>query len=135
MDMDKTKDDVLLALSVLGFKTYEIEEVGYRFEYEGLNVLYSVDDPGTTCVTLSAPDVFDITGDNRTAVLEAMAKLCGGVRYVQPHIMFGEQVWLNYQYWLGEHEATPELLEHMVRVLAYATSTFHKLINGNNNDD
>ena len=129
------KEQVLKALSALGFIPEEIEDFGYRFDYEGLTLIYSVDDEDAKCVTLSAPDVFDITDDNRTAVLEAMVKLCGKMKYVQPHIMFENQVWLNYQHYTGDNEVTTALIEHMIRVLAFSTVTFHKIINGDDNDD
>lgn len=129
------KEQVVSALSALGFIPEEIEDFGYRFDYEGLTLIYSVDDEDAKCVTLSAPDVFDITDDNRTAVLEAMSKLCGKMKFVQPHIMFDNQVWLNYQHYTGENEVTASLIEHMVRVLAFSTINFHKIINGDDNDD
>ena len=100
-----------------------------------MTVVYSIDDEEAKCITLTAPDVFDISDVNRVAVLEAMAKLCGKMKYVQPHIMFDNQVWLNYQHYLSENEVTPELIEHMIRVLVFSTITIHNIINGNDNDD
>ncbi len=129
------KEQVLKALSALGFIPEEIEGFGYRFDYEGLTLIYSEDDEDSKCVTLIAPDVFDISDDNRTAVLEAMVKLCSKMKYVQPHIMFENQVWLNYQYYTNDNEVTATLIEHMIRVLAFSTITFHKIINGDDNDD
>ena len=129
------KEQVLKALSALGFIPEEIEGFGYRFDYEGLTLIYSEDDEDSKCVTLIAPDVFDISEENRTAVLEAMVKLCGKMKYVQPHIMFENQVWLNYQYYTNDNEVTAPLIEHMIRVLAFSTITFHKIINGDDNDD
>lgn len=129
------KEKVLTVLSALGFRPEEIEGFGYRFEYEGLTVIYTIDDEEAKCITFTAPDVFDISDDNRVAVLGAMAKLCGKMKYVQPHIMFENQVWLNYQHYLGENEVTPGLIEHMIRVLAFSTITIHNIVNGNDNDD
>lgn len=129
------KENVLTALSALGFIPEEIEGFGYRFEYEGLTVIYTVEDEEAQCISLTAPDVFDISDDNRIAVLEAMVKLCGKMKYVQPHIMFENQVWLNYQHYLGENEVTAELIEHMIRVLAVSTITIHNIINGTDNDN
>ena len=63
------KENVLTALSALGFIPKEIEGFGYRFEYEGLTVIYTVDDEEAKCITLTAPDVFDISDDNSVAVL------------------------------------------------------------------
>lgn len=129
------KEQVLKALSALGFIPEEIEGFGYRFDYEGLTLIYSEDDEDSKCVTLIAPDVFDISDDNRTAVLEAMVKLCGKMKYVQPHIMFENQVWFNYQYYTNDNEVTAALIGHMIRVLVFSTITFHKIINGDDNDD
>lgn len=129
------KEQVLSALSALGFITEEIEGFGYRFDYEDLTLIYSEDDEDAKCITLIAPAVFGVSDDNRTAVLEAMAMLCSKMKFVQPHIMFENQVWLNYQHYTGENEVTPALIEHMIRVLAFSTIKFHKIINGDDNDD
>jgi len=129
------KEQVLKALSALGFIPEEIEGFGFRIDYEGLNIIYSEDDEDTKCVTLILPGIFDISDDNRTAVLEAMVKLCGRMKYVQPSIMFDKQVWLNYQYYTNDNEVNADLIEHMIRVLALSTTTFHKIINGDDNDN
>ena len=129
------KEEVLSTLSALGFIPEEVEGFGYRFEYEGLTMLYSVDDDDTSCLTFMVPGIFDISEENRVAVLEVLVKLSGKMKYVQPYIMFGNQVWLNYQHYLGENEVTPELLEHMIRVLGFATYNFHELIKNNGNED
>lgn len=129
------KEQVLKALSAHGFIPEEIEGFGFRIDYEGLNIIYSEDDEDTKCVTLILPSIFDISDDNRTAVLEAMVKLCGRMKYVQPSIMFDKQVWLNYQYYTNDNEVNADLIEHMIRVLALSTTTFHKIINGDDNDN
>ena len=129
------KEQVLSALGALGFIPEEIEEFGYRFDYEGLTMLYSTEDDDTKCITLITPNIFEISDDSHAEVLEAMVNVCGRVKYAQPHIMFGNQVWINYQHHIGENEVTPDLIEHMIRVLSFATSTFHKILNGDDNDD
>ena len=98
-------------------------------------MIYAVEDEEAACLTFTVPDVFDISDDNRVVVLEAMVKLSGKLKYVQPYIMFDNQVWLNYQHYLGKTEVTPELLEHIINVLAYSTYTIHNFINGIDNDD
>lgn len=129
------KKQVLDALSTLGFIPEEIEDFGYSFEYEGLTLIYPVDNDDDSSVTLIAPGIFDISPDNRQEVVEAMLTLCQKMKYVQPNIMLEDKVWLNYQHYLGDNAVTPELVEHMIRVLAFSTLTFHKIINGDGNDD
>lgn len=123
------KDKVLGCLYQLGFQPELIDEdFGYRFSYEELTIIYNPEEE-TQCITLSMLGIFDISDENRMVVLEAMVKLCSKMRFVQPVVMF-DAVWLNYQHYLDKDaEPTPELLEHMVRVLAFSTVQFHKIIN------
>lgn len=129
------KEEVLSTLSALGFIPEELEGFGYRFEYDGLTLLYSADEDDKHCLTFIVPGIFDISEENRVSVLEVLVKLSGKMKYVQPYIMFDNQVWLNYQHYLGDNEVTPELLEHMIRVLGFATYNFHELIKNNGNED
>lgn len=123
------KEKVLECLYQLGFQPELVnEDFGYRFSYEDLTILYNPEEE-SQCLTFSMPGIFDISEDNRITVLEAMVKLCAKMRFVQPVIMFNS-VWLNYQHYLDKDtEPTVELLEHMVRVLAFSMIQFHKIIN------
>lgn len=122
------KEKVLDCLYQLGFQPELIDEdFGYRFAYEDLTIIFSPEED-TQCITFSLPGIFDITEENRVAVLEAMVKLCAKMRFVQPVIMF-DSVWINYQHYLCEGvDPTPELIEHMIRVLLYSMPQFHKII-------
>lgn len=123
------KEKVLECLYKLGFQPELIDEdFGYRFSYEELTIIYNPEEE-TQCLTLSMPGIFDISEENRAAVLETMVQLCAKMRFVQPTIMFNS-VWLNYQHYLDKDaDPTPELLEHMVRVLTFSMIQFHKIIN------
>ncbi|MDE6010061.1 MAG: hypothetical protein K2F87_01245 [Muribaculaceae bacterium] len=128
-------EDVLGALRTLGCRPEEIPGFGYRFECEGLDVLFPVNDNDTECLTLTAPNVAEIPPEHRTETLEWMMELTRRMKYVQPQIMFDDQVWLNYQHYIGDREVTPELLEHMIRVLMISTFTFHKIRKGEIDED
>lgn len=123
------KEKVLECLFRLGFQPELIDEdFGYRFSYEDFIIIYSPEDE-TQCLTFTMPGIFDISEENRIAVLEAMVKLCAKVRFVQPVIMF-DSVWLNYQHYLdNDTEPTVELLEHMVQALSFSMLQFLKIIN------
>jgi hypothetical protein len=128
------KEQILEILYQLGFQPELVDEdFGYRFEYEGLTVLYTPEDEDAHTVHFMIPGIFDITEDNRVAVLEAMVKLIGRMKFVQSVIM-SNSVWLNYQHFLSTQEPTPEVIEHMIRVLAISTAQFHKFINNEEND-
>lgn len=128
------KDKIIEILYQLGFQPELIDEnFGYRFEYEGLTLIFSPEDEDAHTAYFMLPGVFDISEDNRVAVLEAMVKLSGKMKFVQP-VIFSDSVWLNYQHFLGEKEPTPEVIEHIIRVLAISTVQFHKIINNEDND-
>lgn len=123
------KEKVLECLYQLGFQPELIDDdFGYRFSYEDLTILYNPEEE-SQCLSFTMPGIFDISKENRTTVLEAMARLCAKMRFVQPVIMF-DSVWLNYQHYLDKDtEPTVELLEHMVHVLSISIIQFHKIIN------
>lgn len=127
------KEEVLNALSALGFIPKEIEGLGFEVDYEGLNLLYADDDDSNN-VNFIVPNSFEVTDENRESVYRAIVELEGRVKYIQTYIMFEKNVWINYIHYLGDNEATPELIEHMINVLAYATSTFHSIINEDDNN-
>jgi len=129
------KEKILEILSQLGFQPELVDEnFGYRFEYEGLTVLYTPEDEDAHTAYFMIPGIFDISEDNRVVVLEAMVKLVGKVKFVQP-VIVSDSVWLNYQHFLGEQEPTLEVIEHIIRSLAFSTVQFHKYINNEDNDE
>ena len=125
------KNEILKALCSLGFMPEEVEGFGYSIDYENLTIYIPVDeeDADSKCLTLLAPGIFVITKENRQAVLEAMVKLCGCFKYVQPVLMFDDQVGINYQHFLGDNEVSETILEHMINVVAFATVKFHNILN------
>lgn len=129
------KDKVLEILHRLGFQPEEIDDgLGYRFDFEGLTFLFSPMEADDSTLYLVVPEVYEVTEENRVSALEAMVKLTGKMKFVQPSI-YWDSVWLCYQHFLGEQEPTEELLEHMIRALAVSTLNFNKLITNDNDDE
>lgn len=121
-------EQVLEILYQLGFQPEKVEDsVLYKFEYETWTLLLVPEEDENECVRLMLPGIFDITEDNRGVALEAMAELCGRLKYIQP-VILGDSVWLNYQHYLAENKPTPELIEHMIQSLCYATIQFNQII-------
>lgn len=128
------REKVVKTLKGLGFSLTPIDDIGYKFEFEGTALLYSFDGEDTNCLTITIPNCFDVTDENRVTVLEAMARLCAELKYVQPQI-FMDRVWLSYQHFVGGGEVTEEIVEHMVRVLDFSVMKFYQIINGEEDDD
>lgn len=124
------KEKTIEILYRLGFSPEQLDnDMGYHFDYEGMKLFYSAEDDDANCVTFMMPGIFEISDENRIAVLEAMFKLCAKMKFVQPAIIF-DSVWLQYQHFMPDGaEPTEKLIEHMIRVLAVATVKFHQIIN------
>lgn len=130
------KEKTIESLYRLGFAPEELDnDMGYRFDYEGMNLLYTAEDDDANSITFMMPGIFDITDENRVKVLETMVGLCAKMKFVQPVIML-DSVWLQYQHYMEDgQEPTDNLIEHMIRVLAISTLQFHKLLNEDNSND
>ncbi len=129
------KEKTIEILYRLGFAPEELDgDMGYRFDYEGMSLIYTAEDDDAESITFLMPGIFDIYEDNRVKVLEAMIHFCGEMKFVQPVILF-DSVWLQYQHFMPEGaEPTEELIAHMIRVLAIATVHFHRIINNEDYD-
>lgn len=129
MNKEERTEKIVEILHNLGFEPELLnEELGYRFEFEGLTVVLRHGDLNANCLTLFLPNIYQIADENRVEVMAALLQLANDIRYVQPTIC-GESAWLTYQHFLGEnYEPTEELIEHMVRLLGGALVHFHKII-------
>lgn len=123
------KEKTLEILHQLGFAPEELEDnMGYRFEYEGLNLLYVAEDDDANCLTFMLPGIFDVTEENGVAVMGAMLQLCAKLKYIQPVILH-DSVWLQYQHFMPDGaEPTPEIIEHIVIVLAAGIANFQQIL-------
>lgn len=129
------KEKTIETLYRLGFAPEELDnEMGYRFDYEGMNLLYTAEDDDANSIMFMMPGIFDITDENRMKVLETMVGLCAKMKFVQPVIML-DSVWLQYQHYMEDgQEPTETLIEHMIRVLAISTLQFHRILNEDNSN-
>lgn len=119
----KQKKIVLAQLKAMGFKPVEIEDVGYGFTYEGMNYLYMSDDGDEQFLRIVIPYLFEVTDENRVAVLEAMHETGKTLKYSKVCIMSKNAVWAMYEHRLTSVDDLPELLEHIILVLE-ATARF-----------
>ncbi len=122
------QEKVLAVLYRLGFQPELVDEsIGYDFEYEGITFLFAYDDKDSKTITLTVPNLFYVTEENRIKTLEALNTLANNLNFVQPNIAF-DSVWLEYQHYLGDNEPTEALIEHMVRTLATSTIQFGSIL-------
>ena len=133
------KEIILEELSSMGFEPIELGNVGYAFKYEELNYLYMPDDNDEQFLRIAVPQLYDVTDENRVAVLEAMHDTGLMLKYSKVCIMYEDTVWAIYEHRFSTCEDLAEILEHIIRVLEATAQVFHKKINGEevvfNSDD
>lgn len=124
------KEIILGQLSAMGFDPIELGNVGYAFKYEELNYLYMPDDNDEQFLRIAVPQLYDVTDENRVAVLEAMHDTGVMIKYSKVCIMYEDAVWAIYEHRFSTCEDLAEILEHIIRVLEATAQVFHKKING-----
>lgn len=124
------KDIILDQLKTMGFEPIELGDVGYVFKYEDMNYLYMPDDDDEQFLRIVIPHLFEVTDENRVAVLDAMHETGLMLKYAKVCIMYENAAWAIYEHRLTSGENLYELLEHIIRVLEATVHVFHKKING-----
>ena len=124
------KEIILDQLKAMGFEPIELGNVGFVFKYEDMNYLYMPDDDDEQFLRIVIPHLFEVTDENRVAVLDAMHETGLMLKYAKVCIMYENAAWAIYEYRLTSTDNLAELLEHIIRVLEAAAHVFYKRING-----
>ena len=124
------KEIVTDQLKAMGFEPIDLGDAGFVFKYEDLNYLYMPDDDDEQFLRIVIPHLFEVTAENRVAVLEAMHETSLMLKYAKVCIMYENAAWAIYEHRLTPTDDLAELLEHIIRVLEAAAHVFYKKING-----
>lgn len=124
------KEIILDQLKAMGFEPIELGDVGFVFKYEDMNYLYMPDDDDEQFLRIVIPHLFEVTDENRVAVLDAMHETGLMLKYAKVCIMYENAVWAIYEHRLTSTDNLAELLEHIIRVIEAAAHVFYKKING-----
>ena len=124
------KEIILDQLKAMGFEPIELGDIGFVFKYEDMNYLYMPDDDDEQFLRIVIPHLFEVTEENRMAVLEAMHETSLLLKYAKVNIMYESAAWAVYEHRLTSTDNLPELLEHIIRLLEAAAHVFYMKING-----
>ena len=125
------KELVLQKLEELGFAAEEAGDFGYVFTFEELNILYMLDDDDDDFLRFAVPGIYDITEENLPLVLEVVNDTNKSIKYSKTCV-YGDDVWVFYEYHTIGNEHLEEILEHILRVLQITYFLFHRKIEGDN---
>ena len=121
---------VLSKLEELGFTVEEAGEYGYVFKYEGLAILYMPDDD-ENFLRFAIPNIFDVTDENKDDVLEVVNATNLAIKYSKTCV-YGDDVWIFYEYRTFEDEHIEDILEHTMLLLQATYYLFYRKIEGDN---
>ena len=123
------KNEVLEKLEVLGFDIEEVPDFGYIFKFEGLTLLYMPDDDDENFLRFAAPNIFDVTDENRAFVLEVVNETNLTIKYSKV-CAYGEQVWAFYEYRLFGDGELEDIIEHSLYLIRATVVLFHRKVEG-----
>lgn len=123
-----SKELVLKKLENLGFSVVDAHEFGYVFKFEELTLLYMPDDD-ENFLRLALPNIFDVTVENRPFVLEVVNSTNMTIKYTKTCV-FGERVWVFYEYRLFGVDNIEAIIEHGLLLLQATVGVIHRKIEG-----
>lgn len=127
------KNEVLKKLEVLGFDIEEVPDFGYLFMYEELKLLYMPDDD-ENFLRFAAPNIFDVTDENRGYVLEVVNETNLTIKYSKVCAL-DEQVWVFYEYRLFGNGELEDIIEHCLLLIRATIALFHRKVDGEDLED
>ena len=90
------KEKILEAFRDLGFKLEEEEGMGYRFKYEGLNLLYMYNENDEEFLNIALPGIVEVEDDKMLQICALLEKINSTLKYIKAY-MLGNSVWLFYE--------------------------------------
>ena len=117
------KEKILEAFRELGFKLEEEEGMGYRFNYEGLNLLYMYNENDEESLNIALPGIVEVEEDKMLQTFVLLEKINSTLKYIKAY-MLGKSVWLCYERELiGQREQNTEgqlsVKEELITVISH----------------
>ena len=107
------KEKILEAFRELGFKLEEEEGMGYRFNYEGLNLLYMYNENNEEFLNIALPGIVEVEEDRMLQICALLEKINSTLKYVKTY-MLGNSVWLFYERELFGEEDLMTVISRMI---------------------
>ena len=107
------KEKILEAFRELGFKLEEEEGMGYRFKYEGLNLLYMYNENDEEFLNIALPGIVEVEDDKMLQICALLEKINSTLKYIKAYIL-GNSVWLFYERELFGEEDLMTVISRMI---------------------
>lgn len=107
------KEKILEAFNNLGFKLEDPEEVGYSFNYEGLNMLYMYNENDEEFLNIALPGIIEVEEGKALQICALLEKINSTLKYVKAYLL-GNSVWLFYERELFGDEDLMMIISRMI---------------------
>lgn len=122
------KNEIIVkTLKELGFDPVQCEDIGYRFEMEGINMMFVNDDEDEKLVRVAVPAIFEVSDENRCLVPGMLNALNTNLKYVKA-IEANDSIWLLFEHFLVRYDSLGEVLTCMIYSLQHAYQRFCSVI-------
>ena len=111
------KEKILEAFRELGFKLEEEEGMGYRFKYEGLNLLYMYNENDEEFLNIALPGIVEVEDDKMLQICALLEKINSTLKYIKAY-MLGNSVWLFYERELIEQREQSRTCSDLMTVIS-----------------
>lgn len=122
----KYKDAIIDNLRLLGFELYELENIGYSFEYEGHTLFLIFDEKDVHGLRISLPLKCNSSEEYHDKKRPALHETSQILKYVKLYIANDNSLWATYEHYLVSPDNIMELLVHMIRGLFIAYEIYTK---------
>ena len=126
------KELLMSKFEELGFALEDTGDFGFFFNFEELHYLYIPDEDDEDFLRLAVPNIFDVTADNRSLVMEVVNETNISVKYSKTCVS-NDNVWAIFEHRLFGNENLEDVIEHGIRLLQVTVDVFYRKIEGDDN--
>lgn len=115
------KEQILEAFRELGFNLNKVDELGYSFNYEEMNLLYLNNNNDENFLSIALPGIMEVDDNQPLKAYALMEKINSSQKYVKSY-MIGNNVWVFYERELYDNE--PDLERVLAHMVLHLNNTF-----------
>lgn len=104
------------------------DEYGIDFKCEGRSFVFLYDSDDEQYFRLMMPNVFEVTEENRDAVLRALNETNAGVKVVKAYTPIPQAVWIGFEVLVDSTPVLADLVPRGLSMLRTAQQTFYEEI-------
>lgn len=120
-----TTENVFNWLEEQGFRPKYDDDQDIVFKYQMLTFIYFNNDEDEPFVRLALPGIYDVTDDNRMAVLEAANEISKNIKVVKAFVPI-DDVWLSTEILMDSTPIIDDVFPRLLNILMKARREFYE---------